>query len=252
MATGRERWRRVRCAWVVLHAAAVAFAAEPEPMEILRSADEARGNREGITWIVGIHAVENGRTAESEYEVRARQHDFLATARRPARQKGNQLLRVNRNMWFTKPDLSKPVPISQRQRLLGNAAYGDIAATDYAADYDATELPGEVVDGEPCRVFTLKAHTRQATYDSIRYWVSKERRVGVKADYYTVSGKKFKTAAMTYAHELTGDGGVTNLYISKMAIRNVLLTDDVTTLSFSEPVLKEVPHHTFDLNLLTR
>ena len=41
---------------------------------------------------------------------------------------------------------------------------------------------------------TCSAVDKKATYDRIKYWISKERLAGVKAEFYTVSGKLFKTA----------------------------------------------------------
>ena len=58
----------------------------------------------------------------------------------PLNSKGARMLQVERNMWLTKPGLKKPVPISPRQRLSGQAAIGDIAATNYAKDYSAAFL----------------------------------------------------------------------------------------------------------------
>jgi hypothetical protein len=162
----------------------------PTIREMLINADQARGNRDGITWEVAIESSGNGRGARMVFDVRARGFDTLATAVSPPKDKGNKVLMVNGNMWFYKPGLSKPVPISTRQRLMGNASYGDIAATNYSQDYDATLLREETIDGDACHVFDLKAKTPTATYDHIRYWISKTREVGIKAEYYTVSGKR--------------------------------------------------------------
>ena len=41
---------------------------------------------------------------------------------------------------------------------------------------------------------------KKTTYDRIKYWISKDRVVGVKAEYFTVSGKQFKSAAMAYTN----------------------------------------------------
>ena len=56
----------------------------------------------------------------------------------------------DRTIWFIKPGLRKPVSISARQRLVGDAANGDIATTNYARDYDgATLATTRSAEGQP-------------------------------------------------------------------------------------------------------
>lgn len=219
------------------------------PKEILRLSDEARGNLEGVEWQVAIRSVEGGETQDRDLEVQAKGYDFLAKFGSPAKVKGQKILFVDHNMWFTKPNVKKPVPISPRQKLVGGAAYGDIAATNYSDDYEASPLPDETLNDESCYVFDLRASTKKATYDRIKYWVSKARVVGLKAEYYTVSDKMFKTALFEYAHQAKIGNNV-RPFISKMTIKDALIEKNITILEFHPPILKEIPPSTFDLNLL--
>lgn len=224
--------------------------AELTPKEILHRADEARGNLEGVIWKVYVLSLENERQQERTLNVKARGFDGLATIISPPNVKGQKMLMIERNMWFMSPAISKPVPISSRQKLVGAAAIGDIVATDYANEYVATPLPDQVVEGEWCYVFDLKAIDKKTTYDQIKYWVSKERLVGVKAEYYTVSGKMFKSATFEYKNKVQLRNRP-NPFISKMVITDALVNQNVTTLTSREPNLVKVPNSTFDLNLLT-
>lgn len=219
--------------------------------EILRKADQSRGNLAGITWkVVLAHAAET-RTETMTFDVKARGFDILAETLAPPKDRGNKVLMVNGNMWFHKPGLSKPVPISQRQRLMGNAAFGDIAATNYADDYEATLLGEESVKGEVSYVFDLKAKDNRAAYDRIKYWISKERVVGVKAEYFTVSGKRFKSATMESANTVRIDGDV-RLFISKITAYDELLSSNVTTLDLTRPTFRKLASYIFDVNLLIK
>ncbi len=226
------------------------WAAESIP-RILRRADEARGNLEGVTWEVVLEAVEQTHTGTMTFDVKARGFDIVGESLAPPKHKGNTVLMVQRNMWFYKPRLSKPVPISQRQKLLGNAVYGDIAATNYAEDYAATALADDTVNGEACYVFDLLAKSKKTTYDRIKYWVAKGRLVGVKAEYFAVSGKKFKSASMEYANTVAVKGEE-RPFISRIRIYDELLTQDVTTLTFHHPQFQILPDHLFNLNLLVK
>jgi hypothetical protein len=219
---------------------------------ILKAADEARGNVEGIAWEVTIESTENQQVMDSAvYDIKARGFNISGLSLAPPKYRGQKLLMLNTSMWFYKPGLSKPVPISQRQKLLGDAAYGDIASTNYAENYDATQLPNEYVDGDNCYVFDLKAKNDKTTYDRIKYWISKKRLVGIKAQYFTVSGKKFKSSTMDYDNVVKVDGEK-RPFISRIAMHGELMNGSVTYLSLRNPRIEPLPDYVFDLNLFMR
>lgn len=220
--------------------------------DILLAADRARGNFDGVAWKVSVDAIEDGITRNTVYSVKARGFDVVAETLEPSRQKGNQLLMHSGNMWFMKPDLSKPVPISQRQRLAGAASNGDLAATNYANDYDPTVAPDAEVDGEACHVFDLKARTTKCTYDRIVYFISRARNVGLRSDYYTSSGKLIKTARMSYTNTVTLADGHSQVFISDITIHDATTTNSVAIMKFSSPQLKALPPETFDINRLRK
>ncbi len=221
--------------------------------EILKMADEARGSVSGIAWKVTIESTENERVTDSlTYDIKARGFNISGTSLAPPKYKGNKLLMLNTSMWFYKQGLNKPIPISQRQKLMGDASYGDIASTNYAVNYDATRLPDEDINNdEDCYVFDLKAKSDKATYDRIKYWVSKRRLVGIKAEYFTVSGKKFKSSTMDYDNVVHVDGKK-RPFVSKITIRSELMNGSVTYLSLQNPHIGPLADYVFDLNLFMR
>lgn len=217
--------------------------------EILHRADEARGNLEGVEWDLHISSVEGDRQQDRKLDVKARGHEFFAILTAPPKVRGQILLNVDRNMWFASASIRKPVPVSPRQKLVGGASYGDIASTNYAEDYDATPMKDEIINGEWCYVFDLKATKKDVTYDGIKYWVSKERLVGVKAEFFTISGKKFKSATFEYDHKTVVNDNP-RPFVSKMTIEDALLKGNITTMVFSKPIVGKIPDSAFDLNLL--
>ena len=84
-----------------------------------------------------VSSTENGESSNVTYEVKVLGTDALAEVKSPPRQKGELVLFNDRTLWFFKPGLRKPVNISPRQKLIGQAANGDIASTQYARDYEA-------------------------------------------------------------------------------------------------------------------
>lgn len=218
--------------------------------EILSRADMARGNLEGVKWLVNIVSIENNTGQSRSLNVLARGYDFLGIMTEPPKVKNQKIIMIDHNMWYTKPGLKKPVPVSSRQKLIGGAAYGDIAATNYADDYAPNPMPDETINGELCYVFNLKAVSKKSTYDQIKYWISKERMVGVKSEFYTVSGKLFKTALFEYDNQIVIENKP-NPFISKMTITDALVETNITALIFNDNKLVRVPDSTFDMNVFS-
>ena len=179
-------------------------------------------------------------------------NDALVEALAPARYKGELMLFNDRTIWFIKPGLKKPVSISARQRLTGLAANGDIASTNYARDYDGTIAGEEDVNGDPCWKLELKARAKNVTYDRIRSWISKKRRLGVKAEFLTVGGEVFKTATFDYGNRLKGADAKDYEFISKMTIRDVGGSGAVTVLGYTQPRAETHPASIFNINNVVR
>ena len=226
-------------------------AATISPKDILSKADAARGNTQGVQWHVKIESIENGRKNAQTMRIKARNFNVLAETLAPAKAKGRKIVMVDRNMWFVRPGLRKPVPISPRQRLVGGASNGDIASTNYAGDYDIVKMSEATLNNEPCYLFDLKARNKAATYDRIQYWVSKPRLVGVQAEFYTVSGRRLKSATFAYDNRVE-IGGEHRPFVSKMVITNAVVKANVTTMIYSKTRVKKIPDAAFNLNLLLR
>jgi len=75
--------------------------------------------------------------------------------------------------------------------------------------------------------------------------------VGLKAEFYTVSGKMFKTAVFEYKNSVN-IGGKPREFISRMVITSALIKNDVTTMNYGQVVIRKIPDSVFNLNLLTR
>jgi hypothetical protein len=216
---------------------------------LLKTDIERGGGLPGIAW--DIHALVKGRDSEMarDLRVKACKQDSLAEFTSPPSVKGQKLLLVGRNMWFVQPGLQKPVPISPRQRLTGLASNGDIAATDYAGDYVPTLAREETMQGEKCYVLDLRANNKSVAYDHIVYWVSKARLVGIKAEFYTLSGKHLKSATFDYENRIEYQGHDWP-FISRMTITDPLDALSVTVMDYSRVHVARIPPNDFNVNLL--
>jgi hypothetical protein len=220
--------------------------------DILRHTDRARGNLGGIIWDIAIVSVGDGPKQTQAMTVKVKNVNVLARFTDPPNMRDRMVLMKDRNMWFIRSGLQKPVSISPRQKLLGDAANGDIASTNYVEDYEPTLLREEPVAAEACYVFDLKAKNKQVTYDRIKYWVSKERMVGVKAEFFTLSGKLFKTAEFKYENQVTADGDAAIPFISQLIIRDSVLKDKITTMTYTNIRVEKIPDSDFNINVLLR
>ncbi len=238
---------------VALLVAAASAEPVPDAASLLRDADRARGGLEqGVTWTVEVESTEEGTTRSRAFHVRARGVDALVEAVSPPRYKGEVYLFNDRNIWFVKPGLRRPVSISARQRLQGEAANGDIASTNYARDYAGTIVGEEAVDGEPAWRLDLVARRPEVTYDKIRYWISKRRRLGLKAEFLTVGGDLFKTATVEYGNRVRGRGGESFEFVSRGTLRDALGAGNVTVLRYVSPRAETHAPSLFNVNNVVR
>jgi len=247
-----------RPALLFLACAALATTAAPSATQtpdadaLLQDADRARGGvATGITWNATVEATEESQTSLRTFLVKARGNDALVESLAPPRYKGEIMLFNDRTIWFVKPGLRKPVSISARQRLSGEAANGDIASTNYARDYDGTIAGEEEVGGEPAYRVELKARAKNVTYDRIRYWISKKRHLGLKAEFLTVGGDVFKTATFDYGNTLRSPSGTFD-FVSRMTIRDATGSGTVTTITFEQPRPEVHPVSMFNINNVVR
>lgn len=223
-----------------------------DPAQLLKRADAARGGGlPGLSWRLAVHAVYGDKVDEQGLTVKTDGNSNLAEFFAPANIADQKLLMVGRNMWFIRNGLRKPVPISPRQRLLGQAANGDIAATNYAVDYEAKVVGEEVVAGEPCYKLELTARNDEVSYPRIDYWVSLARGDAVQADYLAASGKVFKRASFEYKNRIDFKGKSIP-FVSRMVIEDRINPAQKTTLDYTQVKAVELPRRTFDLNFLVQ
>jgi len=109
----------------------------------------------------------------------------------------------------------------------------------------------ETLGDESCYLFDLTAANKKTTYDRIRYWISEKRLLGVKAEFFTVSGKMFKTAVFEYENRIH-NGDKSQLFVSKMVITDAVMKKNITTMNYSDVKINKIPEAAFNLNLLVK
>lgn len=228
------------------------FAADVDPGQLLKDSDRSRGSVEnGMSWELELVSTGENDGRARTFRVRTKGDNALVESLAPSRYKGEVILLNDRNMWFARPGLRKPVAVSARQKLSGQAANGDIASTQYYRDYTATFVKNETLGKEPVAQLLLKGKTDSVTYDSIRYWISLKQKLALKAEFLNLQGKPFKEATFEYKNSVS-DGGKKLPFISRMVITNSLKASEKSVLVYKKPEAAEVSATTFNVNNIVR
>ncbi len=220
--------------------------------DLLKASDRARGSvKDGVQWNAVIETQENGESSTREFNIKAKGDDAYVESTKPAKNKGEIYIFNDRNMWFFKPSLKKPISISARQKLTGQAANGDIASTHYARDYAAVIEKTELLNGDKMHVLLLTAKSKSLTYDKIRYWISDKTKLAMKAEFLTLQGKPFKVGLLKYGNTLTA-GGETFPFISELVIVDAKFGNNKSTINYKTPKVVQLSNSIFNVNNLTR
>ncbi len=170
--------------------------AAPDAAAILKHSDGYRNGWPSYFLHVKITSFESGKADEEKlYDVSQKGTDKTYVEFMSPREKGEHLLMLGDDMWVYLPDTSRPVRITPLERLSGDASNGDVARTNYAADYSPTYLRTEKSGPDKCYVLDLAAKRKGATYQRILYWLRVEDDRPVKAEFYLTSGKLIKSAS---------------------------------------------------------
>jgi len=181
--------------------AAVASAQAPDAQALVEAADRYRTGGDALQVETQIQVYgRGGGGAEKErlYTVFVQPNrQSLVLMRSPAEQ-GQKVLMLGDDFWLLMPASQRPLRITPSQKLLGDAATGDIATMSWRDDYQA-RLVGEErcdVNNTPvaCWHLHLEAQRKGVSYQRIELWLGKARQQPLKAELYVQSDKLAKEA----------------------------------------------------------
>lgn len=159
----------------------------------------------------------------------------------PPRDASKLMLKNGNDLWFFDPASKASMRLSPQQRLLGQAANGDVVTVNLAKDYRA-ELLGveDVTDGERARRHCFKLRlvelSAEVTYHQVEMWVEAESARPVKALFYAESGRLLKTA---YYRKFQPQLGVERP--TEVVIIDGLDPNWVTIMRYSDYKWRDVP-----------
>jgi hypothetical protein len=201
--------RRRFAAWLALAAACPLAAAQQQlgsPQALLAASDAIRNPDHAFGLTNTLTEYRQGRLVDSstlaiysKADPQGGQFRSLVRYLAPARDAGKLVLYNGRDLWFFDPAAQASIRLSPQQRLLGQAANGDVVSVNFARDYEATSAAEEeVTDGDRrprrCIRLALRAKTPDAAYHRIDMWVAAADQRPVKAQFLAETGRLLKTA----------------------------------------------------------
>lgn len=178
----------------------------PDAQSILAASDAIRNPADPFKSVVTLIEYRNGTqtdtsTLVSYAKADARNGQFRTLIRfvEPARDANKLMLKNGSDLWFFDPKSKATIRISPQQRLMGQAANGDVVTVNLAKAYRARLSAQETInDGERnarrCYKLALTAASADVTYDNIEIWIDVDNSRPIKAKFYSESGRLLKTA----------------------------------------------------------
>jgi len=170
----------------------------------------------------------------------------------PPRDAGKRVLLDGRSFWFFDPASQASVRISAQQRLVGQAAIGDVLTVNLGADYAATIAGTESIDDasrqkRACWRLELKAASETAVYNRIEYWIEQGTFRPVKGKFYSDSGRLLKI--IYYRNFVERLGAVRP---AQAVIIDAVDSSLATIATFGESRFQDVPDAWFQRDYLPR
>jgi outer membrane lipoprotein-sorting protein len=168
----------------------------------------------------------------------------------PARDTGKRVLLDGHSLWFYDPNSKVSVRISAQQRLIGQAAIGDVLTVNLAADYASSIVGTETIDDatrqpRKCWHLELKASNDLATYNRVEYWVEEGSFYPIKGKFYADSGRLLK---IVYFRKFAQQLGAVRP--TEVIIIDAVDPSLATTATLGEYAYQEIPEAWFQHDYL--
>jgi outer membrane lipoprotein-sorting protein len=233
--------------------------AAPNAQEILAASDAVRNPGKPFALTTTLTEYRNGQqtggstlVVYSKADANSGQFQSLIRFAAPARDANKVMLKNGNDLWFYDPSNKASIRLSPQQRLLGQAANGDVVTVNLAKDYQAKLVAEEQIqngDRQPrqCHKLALTANTPDVTYHHIEMWIDTSNNHPVKGRYFAESGTLLKTAYYRRFQKELGTERPT-----EMVIIDGLDPKWVTVMRYSDYAWREIPDNWLQRDYLPR
>ena len=244
---------------VLCLALATASAHAQTPQEIVAKADAVRNPGKPFRttdllteYVSGKPRADDSLVVYSKEDPATHQFRNVVHYVAPPRDEGKMVLLDGHVLWFYDPSSKASVRISPQQRLIGQAAIGDILTVNFAIDYTAALVGTETIEDAACQNRTtwhldMKAANDQATYSRVEAWVEQGTFYPIKLKAYSDSGRLLK---ILYYRNF--EQRLDSLRPSEAIIIDAVDSSLVTTVKFGDSRYQDIPEAWFHRDYLPR
>lgn len=220
---------------------------EPTAQDLLRRYDAVMSPKTFDGLLLMVAHRQDGTDRTYKFRAMKSEDDKLRTwFFEPAAAKGQEMLRVGDNMWVYMPNLKRALRLASRESFQGgDFNNGDVLRVNYQADYTAKL---ETAEDKSQWLLDLSAKTKEASYDRIKLWMSKDKQQPTKAEYYAASGKMLRSSVFENVKNFNGHERPAHI-----TMRNELATKRYSEMTMLDLKLNvDVPAQRFVLDDLGR
>jgi len=241
------------------HAVQVRASEQPTATEIMEGMDRVRNPGQPYRFVLALTEYVNGKPRDSDglvayvkQDQQSRQFNNLVRYAEPPRDAGKMVLYRGNNLWFYDPASKASIRISPQQRLIGQAAEGDVLSVNLARDYTARIVGEETIQdadhkNRDCWHLDMAAATPEAVYNHVEYWTERGTYHPVKGKFYSDSGRLLKIA---YYHKYEEQLGA--LRPMEVILIDAVNTNLATTIDYSNYRFQDIPESWFQRDYLPR
>lgn len=208
---------------------ASAHAQMPDPVSLVQRADEYRQiYKDAVMEVHLTRMIGQQKEGESRLKVAVRGASASLIQVMQGADAGQQVLMIDEGLWVKLPRSTRNVRITPLQRMLGDAAVGDIGRMRWQDDYGAQFAdPAEgVVDGVAVWRLELNARSPLATYTRIVAGIAKSDARPLVAEFFLKSGKPVKAVRFGPLESINDRKG-----IRRMDFQDLIKQDHHTELA---------------------
>lgn len=172
----------MKCVLGVLSFFILSQSAFANPEQWVKRADEIRNPGQSFEMKIKVESADT--TSVLQVYLKGQDKTLIVT-KEPARDRGRNMLMLDRDFHAYVPNLKRSMKLSLAQKMQGQVANGDISRTRWAGDYTVTLEKSE--NGE--HQLLLKAAKENLTYAWIRLWLADKSFRPLRTEYLGLNGK---------------------------------------------------------------
>ena len=232
---------------------------QPTANEIMEGIDRVRNPGQPYRVLLALTEYVNGKARDRDglalyvkQDEQSRQFNNLVRFAEPPRDAGKMVLFRGTNLWFYDPNSKASIRISPQQRLIGQAAEGDVLSVNLARDYTAKIVGEEALQdadhhSRECWHLDLTAATPEAIYNHVEYWAERGTYHPIKGKFYSDSGRLLKIA---YYHKYEQQAG--GLRPAEVILIDAVNSNLATTIDYSDYRFQAIPESWLQRDYLPR